>query len=602
MTANIIHTWAAPRTVDPRLREACKGVGLRIAFQPIFRINNGSVFGYEALMRPPAPWKTPLALIDAARAADLGVELDLVCCQMAVREFVRLHLHGQLFLNIGAAAMVASAGTQNQLMQFAVESGLPPSRVVAELTEREPIQDMDRVIETMGALRNCGLGVALDDFGQGYSGMRLWLELRPEIIKIDQYFVASLQASSAKFEALRGIARLAETLETQLVAEGIETPAELAVLRDLGISLGQGFLLGRPSFDPAHSIAEDVRAALESRQIAVFPEKSHVQAPSQTVGKLLIPVPHTSREVTNSDIARIFEQAPQSHAIAVVDGGIPIGLINRQRFTDRLSKPFHREIYGNRSCTTFMNSRPLVVEADAPIESLMQVLSGEDQRYLADGFVIVANGRYLGLGTGEALVRAVSALRIEAARHANPLTFLPGNIPITEHISRLLSSGTTFVAAYADMDQFKPYNDQYGYWRGDEMIKLAARTLLDHVDPVYDFVGHVGGDDFVVLFQSQDWLARCESILVRFQEAARGLYNADDLARGGLHAEDRQGNPAFFGLTTLSIGVVEVTPGLFRSPENVASQAAVAKRRAKKTGNCLRRARDVSNETSAFQV
>jgi diguanylate cyclase (GGDEF)-like protein len=569
---------------DPGLRSACHGEGVKIAFQPIFRLVDGAIYGYEALMRPPRPWTDPLALIEAAHGAGLGVTLELACCDIAIREFVRRQLDGRLFLNVGAASMHASGATRHHIIGHALAQGLAPNRIVVELTEREPIPDIEEVVRTMRALRDCGLGVALDDYGQGYSGLRLWLEMRPDIVKIDQYFVSGLQASSAKFEALRSIARLAESLETQLVAEGIETPAELTVLRDLGIAFGQGFVLGRPSLEPPLAISEEARAALGRRQIAVFPEKRLVHAPHQTVGQLLIPVAAVGRNLTNREVARLFEDAPQTHAIAVVDGGVPIGLINRQRFLDRLHKPFHMEIYGKQSCTVFMNARPLVVEAGTPVESLMPVLSSDDQRYLSDGFIIVSNGSYMGLGTGEALVRSVSSLRIEAARHANPLTFLPGNIPVTEHIARLLASGARFVAAYADMDNFKPYNDQYGYWRGDEMIKLAASALQEHVNPLVDFIGHVGGDDFILLLQSADWQARCEAMLRRFTEGARGLYIDEDVARGGLQAEDRLGNPAFFPLTTLSIGLVEVEPGVFASAEAVATRAAIAKRQAKRSG------------------
>ncbi len=209
------------------------------------------------------------------------------------------------------------------------------------------------------------------------------------------------------------------------------------------------------------------------------------------------------------------------------------------------------------------------------------VLTSSDQRYLTDGFIVTEGGRYLGLGFGDQLVRVVTEARIEAARHANPLTFLPGNIPITEHIERLLASGGAFVACYGDLNDFKPYNDHYGYWRGDEMIRLVARTLVSHCDPRRDFVGHVGGDDFVVLFQSDDWLDRCERIVATFNDGARSLFDDDALARGGIEAEDRHGVMRFFKCTTLSIGAVPVRPGIFNRPEQVASAAAAAKHKAK---------------------
>jgi diguanylate cyclase (GGDEF)-like protein len=161
------------------------------------------------------------------------------------------------------------------------------------------------------------------------------------------------------------------------------------------------------------------------------------------------------------------------------------------------------------------------------------------------------------------------------------LTFLPGNIPISEHIGRLLDSGGQFVACYGDLNDFKPYNDHYGYWRGDEMIRLVARTLVSHCDPRRDFVGHVGGDDFVVLFQSNDWMDRCEKVIAVFNANARNLFDEAALSRGGIEAEDRHGVRRFFAFTTLSIGAVPVTPGTFRRPEDVATAAAAAKHKAK---------------------
>lgn len=269
----------------------------------------------------------------------------------------------------------------------------------------------------------------------------------------------------------------------------------------------------------------------------------------------------------------------------VVDGDKPVGLVNRLDFVEQYAQPFHRELNGKRAVMQLMNTNPIVAERTAPLDSLINVLTGDDQRYLHDGFIITDNGRYAGIATGESLVRAVTELRIEAARHANPLTLLPGNIPLSEHINRLLDARVSFAACYFDLNNFKPYNDLYGYWRGDEMIKLAARLVAGHCDPSQDFVGHVGGDDFVVLFQSEDWATRCEHIVRRFNREARDLFDPRELELGGFHCEDRRGFQVFFPLTTIAVGQVAVSPGQFRDPEEVASAAAAAKKIAKLSRN-----------------
>jgi diguanylate cyclase (GGDEF)-like protein len=234
--------------------------------------------------------------------------------------------------------------------------------------------------------------------------------------------------------------------------------------------------------------------------------------------------------------------------------------------------------------TTHINYQSRVVERNHRIDELVGILTSDDQRYLSDGFIVTENGRYAGLGTGEQLVRSVTESRIEAARHANPLTFLPGNVPTSQHLQRLLRRGGGFVACYADLNHFKPFNDYYGYWRGDEMIRLMARIAQEHCDRRKDFLGHIGGDDFVMLFQSADWHARCTQMVAKFGQAALQLFEGEDRARGGIYAEDRFGVQRFFPCTTVSIGAVQVDKGDFQRVEEVANAAAVAKSKAKAAG------------------
>jgi diguanylate cyclase (GGDEF)-like protein len=173
---------------------------------------------------------------------------------------------------------------------------------------------------------------------------------------------------------------------------------------------------------------------------------------------------------------------------------------------------------------------------------------------------------------------------VEAARHANPLTFLPGNVPTSQHLQRLLQRGGGFVACYADLNHFKPFNDHYGYWKGDEMIRLMARVAQKHCDKRKDFLGHIGGDDFVMLLQSSDWHQRCTRMVEEFSQGAIQLFDPEDRLRGGIMAEDRYGVERFFPCTTVSIGVVRVEVGMFKRAEDVANAAAVAKSRAKSEG------------------
>ncbi|MEW6099769.1 MAG: phosphodiesterase [Pseudomonadota bacterium] len=558
---------------------------LDMHFQPIVELHDGRIHGHEALVRGPrgTPWESPDALFAAARRQGVEIELEIACVKAAVRRWAAHRQPGRLFVNVSARALVEAFCqlSAHECASVLRSHGLAPSSVVLELTEHEHVRDFGPLLGAAQAVHSAGMGLALDDFGDGRSSLRLWAELKPDIVKIDKYFAKGVATHGAKLQTLRALLQIAEVFDTTMVAEGLETPEDLKVVRDLGIALGQGYLIGRPAHAPAGRADEAACEVLRSRDIAVLPELRRVAHRGFTAARFIIDAPSVAPSTTHDELIQRFHADEGLHAVAIVEDGCPVGLLNRQQVLDRYTKPYFKELYGRRPCTLFANLTPLLVDMHTGVEELTAILTSEDQRYLADGFIITENGRYRGLGTGEQLVRAVTELRIEAARHANPLTFLPGNIPISDHIGRLLASGCDFVACYGDLNHFKPFNDHYGYWRGDEMIRLAARAFVTHCDPRRDFVGHVGGDDFVVLFQSEDWMDRCQHIIESFNERALALFDPQALAAGGIEAEDRHGVLRFFPCTTLSIGALRVRPGIFTDPDAVASAAASAKRIAK---------------------
>ena len=570
---------------DGPLARLMRSDALHPVFQPIVDLKSATVHAHEALIRGPqgSLLQSADALLCAAQAEGLLYEFELYCVYVALRQWGRQRQPGRLFLNISAHALerlVAVDGTQT-LARAMRTLEVSPRMVVLEITEHERVHDMDGLVEVARALHAVGLSLALDDFGDGRSSLRLWSQVRPDIVKIDKYFSREISSSADKLKTLQALLQIADVFGTALVAEGIENEADLRVIRDLGFSYGQGYFLGRPDRDVPSDMLPAAAQVLHDTRVAVMPEQRYVARMGQLRHLSLIHAPAVGRHANNDEVATLFQAYPELHALAVVDDERPLAIINRQQFMDHYATLYFREIFGKKSCLLHANQQPRLIERNHDIEELVGILTSQDQRYLSDGFIVTENGRYVGLGTGEQLVRSVTELRLEAARHANPLTSLPGNIPISLHIKRLIESQGEFVACYIDMNNFKPFNDQYGYWRGDEMIRLVARLVVAHCDARRDFVGHVGGDDFLILFQSTDWLQRCRSIVDEFALEARSLF--DDTARqaGGIHAEDRHGIQRFFPCTTLSMGAARIPPGLLRHAEEVANLAAQAKHEAK---------------------
>ena len=562
---------------------------LSALFQPIVNLQNGDIIAYEGLIRGPSdsPLHAPMNLFKVARAIGLTVQVEHLCRQVILERFAELELPGKLFLNVSPECLLQRDARHGGTLEYIHHAGIHPDRVIIELTENQPTYDYELMREAVRHYRAMGFQIAIDDLGEGFSSLRLWSELRPEYVKIDMHFIQGINNDPVKLQFVRSIQEIAEKSNTLVIAEGIETQAELLVIRDVGVANGQGYHLGRPHAQPARAAPAEVVKALTRTGVAVYPQRG-AEKNAATILKLLNQVQTVPSKMTNNEVYEIFLKEPKLLIIPVVDGDQPLGLISRFEMIDHFARPYQRELYGKKSCRQFMDAKPLIAEQDTSLQELSFRMVQADAHHLFNGFIITDQGRYLGLGTGHDLMREITQMQINAARYANPLTQLPGNVPINEHIDRLLESGTRFWACYVDLDHFKPFNDVYGYRRGDDVIQLTGNMLRDRCDANRDFVGHIGGDDFMVLFQSEDWETRCEGILADFEQDVQEFYSTEDRERGGYLSEDRQGKKVFYSLMSLSIGVIRVDPRQYYTHHQIATAAAESKRQAKKIhGNSL---------------
>ncbi len=183
-----------------------------------------------------------------------------------------------------------------------------------------------------------------------------------------------------------------------------------------------------------------------------------------------------------------------------------------------------------------------------------------------------------------ARVRSVIA-RATTTRDLNPLTGMSGNTDIVREVTRRLTTRERFACLYPDLDNFKSYNDHYGFVRGDDVIKLLAVIIRDVLELQYSshhFAGHIGGDDFVILTDPSLAESVASEIIQRFDAAIPNLYDRIDRQRGWIEYEDRTGNPIRTGFVSVSIGIVIADPGSFTSAAALAARAAEMKAVAKR--------------------
>lgn len=564
---------------------------LDVEFQPILGLASRNYLGYEALIRPKDKtlFKGPTELFAAADRFGLSTPLDHACREVILRRFAALGLPGTLFLNATPHSLSDHRFQNGETQALLRSLDLPASRIVIEITENQKINDFGEFREVLGIFRSKGFRFAIDDLGQGMSNLRMWTEIHPEIVKIDRHFIDGIAEDALKFQLVRAMHGMAETCGAFLIAEGVERQEDFLAVRDIGIPFVQGYFVARPCPEPERLPPRSVLEVTSGSRISVFPSNTKAVANSVTARALVQEVQAVGPHVHCDNVFHLFEEQPELRELAVVsEEGVPLGLIHRNKLIDDLARPYRRELYGRRPCSGLMDRAIMMVDESMPIQELARLLTRATRSVLHEGFIVTEQGRYLGIGYSQDMVALITDMQIRAARYANPLTQLPGNVPINEHIERLLANQTAFVACYADLDAFKPFNDVYGYRRGDDLIQLVGDLLVEIADPREDFVGHIGGDDFLVLFQSQDWQARCERALSIFERRVQPLLAEEDLQRGSIVCENRSGQLIHHDLPSLSIGALPVQPGNFGSHHEISAAAAEAKKQAKRiAGNSL---------------
>ncbi|NVK42694.1 MAG: GGDEF domain-containing protein [Oceanospirillaceae bacterium] len=545
-------------------------------FQPVVDIQSGEVIGHEALIRGPehSELRMPDALFGTAMADGRLSELELLCRRLALQRFAELRPAGKLFINVNASLLGMPDHPQGLTREWLEALDIPQDRIVIELSEEHPFDHGGLTQLAVRHYRDMGFWIAIDDLGSGYSGLRLWSELDPAYVKIDRHFVQGIDRDSVKREFVKSIINIGNSTGCRIVAEGIETQGELHTLQLLGVRYGQGFLLGGPEPLPVTAGA--------CRHIAMQPaDRTPGRQLAETASVLLRQAPAVSLGDLIAEAYRLLREHPALTVLPVLDEGQPVGVIRRNELLELYSSPYGRSLYEQKPVSRLLCTDFLAVDQSMPLEEVSRRVTGRDDRNLQQDILITQEGGYLGMGHLRDLLHAITEMKIRSARQANPLTLLPGNLPINEELNRLLSGTCDVHVAYIDLSNFKAYNDRYGYARGDQVIRFLGEVIARHAGGPDSFVGHLGGDDFVVIFRHGGWRETCERIVEVFDHTVAEFYNPEHMKAGGIWSLDRDGERQFHGLLRVAVGVVHPDPYRCSSCQEVAELAATAKKAAK---------------------
>lgn len=558
-------------------------------FQPIVCLATGDIVAYEALSRGPEAsiFENPTYLFEIAEELVLLEDLEMLCRKKAISNAKRLGLDTKstkLFINIDAACLVYPGHDKGKTKALIEESGLEIDNIVLEITERTFIKDSRIFYQALAHYQSQGFSIAIDDLGSGSAGLRLISEINPQKIKIDKFLIENIDKSFKKQAILKMLVEMCHKLflNSMVVAEGIETIDEYRTVKELAVDWGQGYLFGKPS-----STLQPISIILKNRITAwysgfenyeeIFPDETKIRS----IASLDFPVFNSDTLV--SELVKMFNKNHEILGVPIVDDGIPVGLIMKAELFTKLGKKFGFDLFYYRPVSYVMNENFLTVDVTQSVDFVAKQVLSRDFSKLYDVFFITKDDKYYGTSTVHALLERMTALKIRYASQSNPLTGLPGNVSISAFLEKQIMTGQDFACVYLDLDNFKAYNDYYGFGKGDEVIKRTA----DQIAAVFKlsrigYIGHIGGDDFFTVIHPEEIQELCTRFINEFEAMVPTFYTEADNKNGYIETLDRKNEKCKFPLMSISLAVVESKENLrFNSFLEISTVASEVKKKAK---------------------
>ncbi len=528
---------------------------LTSVYQPIMDLRRGQVFGWEALARGPEDsyFSSPQMLFDFAEEVGNVFTLERVCREQALAGLGEVGQGQKLFLNIHPQTLGDPGFRPGQTLRLLERYGLGPHNVVFEITERHPIKDFTLFHRTLEHYRSQGYLVAIDDVGTGYSGLSSLAKVRPDFIKVDMSLIRGIDTNPVQRALMETMVTFADKIGCAIVAEGIETQTELTSIVAMGVHYGQGFFLARPQ-------APKPQLCLPASLLGGGQRRGGQELTcSLPMRELVEPALQVTPETPTKDVKRILDSQPIGGVVVAQDGR-PLGLVMSHSLDRLLGAYYGTSLYWERKVTRVMDPAPLIVEGSLPVEQVAGTAMNRERFKIYDHIIVTDNGKLLGIVSVQKMLDALARVQVEMARGMSPLTGLPGNVALEQEIERLCRQESPASFIYADLDNFKVYNDSYGFEAGDQVILLEARVLgwalQRHGEPG-DFLGHLGGDDMVAITSPQRAERVCQAVVRCFRRLVASHYTANDRLNGYVIGKDRMGQPGRFPLVSVSLAIVD---------------------------------------------
>ena len=534
---------------------------LDIAFQPIVNFYNGELYGVEALLRNylDIGFNSIFSVFDAAFRDGVLYAFDLALRKKVLKKFTQIHGYEKikLFYNLDNRVLQSDNYSKGNTKKILKQFGLPKEMFCFEISERHEISSRSELERLLIHYKESNYKIAIDDFGMGYSGYKLLFDVVPDIIKIDRFFITSIQHDYKRKLMVRSITHLAIELGIEVLAEGIETQEEFLACKEIGCSMAQGYFVQHPTIDP-----KDIK--IKYKHIKNIFENDRRDTNFDSLNKHIQHIKPLHVKTKMAEVIEYFKKNQENPYIPIInDRDEPIGILSEAKIKEYLYSPYGMSLLLNKDSeksklSNFVDKCP-VVNIQSGISMIVNIFSHNSD---APGIILTDNSKYFGFLLAGEIVKVIHEESLLLARDQNPLTKLPGNRLIEEFIYDINKKSVPALLCYFDLNNFKAYNDKYGFRNGDRVIQLFANILEKELPKEY-FKGHIGGDDFFIGLKiynqkSEDIISIIKKIIKRFENDVIAFYDKKDIKNGFITAKDRDGNKKKFSLLSVSASVIFV--------------------------------------------
>jgi diguanylate cyclase (GGDEF)-like protein len=537
---------------------------LDYAFQPIIHSFTGKIYGVEALIRNVQNISGLNAIDDLFNMAfndDYLYELDLQLREKAIKKFSHIKIDDlKLFYNLDNRIIynknLSSGNTSKILKKYQLNKNV----ICFELSEKGTSIEQNALSTMLQRYKQNGYSIAIDDFGIGVSGLKLLYFSEANIIKLDRFFISNIDQDSKKKLFCSSIIEMAHVMGMQVIAEGVETVKEFYTCKDIGADFIQGYLVQKPTTE-----IEQIKPVYNNILTLINEDKRN--NPNATIDEEFIE-PITALSI-NSSLYKLFvhfKESTKNNFVPIVDEYDNfLGIIYESDIKKISYSQYGLSLAQNKtySATLVKYLKPtLSVESSWGIDKILEMynLYAEDTL----GIFITQGNKYRGFINLNSLLTISYKRNIEIATNQNPLTKLPGNNQIEKFIEKSLKRNQKNIThiIYFDFNDFKPFNDIYGFRLGDRAI-LIFSELLQKRYPKDSFIAHIGGDDFFVGLRNHKFNEVYEltnKVQIEFKTSMENLYSKKDKENGFIIAKDRFNIERNFNLLSVSSAIIEINP------------------------------------------